>query len=104
MASRKGSEQVASSIRDRIVLRLDAELLDAARHRAAAECRSLENYVEMLIRRDLDMAPTLEVVAPDDIDEYVAVPLPGETARERQFRDALFRAILKAGKRPAPKR
>ncbi len=91
-------------MRDRIVLRLDAELLEAARRRAAAECRRLENYVEMLIRRDLDMAPVLEVIAPDDIDEYVAVSLPGETAHERQFRDALFRAILKVGKRPAPKR
>jgi len=50
------------------------------------------------------MAPTLEVIAPDDIEDYEAVPLPGETAREREFRDALFRAILKAGTRPTSKR
>jgi hypothetical protein len=50
------------------------------------------------------MAPALEVIAPDDIDEYVVAPLPGETRRERRFRDALFRAILKAGKRATAKR
>ena len=54
----------------------------------------------MLIRRDVGTAPTLEVIAPDDIEDYEAVPLPGETAREREFRDALFRAILKAGTAP----
>jgi hypothetical protein len=91
-------------MRDRIVLRLDAKSLEAVRRQAAGEGRRLENYVEMLIRRDLDMAPTLEVIAPDDIDEYVAVPLPGETRRERRLRDALFRTILKAGKRPTAKR
>ena len=64
----------------------------------------MENYIEMLIRRDVGMAPTLEVIAPDDIEDYEAVPLPGETAREREFRDALFRAILKAGTRPTSKR
>jgi hypothetical protein len=64
----------------------------------------VETYIEMLIQRDLGMAPALEVIAPDDIDEYVAAPLPGESRRERRFRDALFRAILKAGKRPTAKR
>jgi len=87
-----------------VTLRLNAKLLKAVRQRAAADNRRLENYVEMLIRRDLGMAPMLEVIAPDDIEHYEAVPLPGETARRRRFRDALFRAILKAGSLPTAKR
>lgn len=87
-----------------ITVRLNSAMLRAARRRAAEDCLSLESYVEMLILRDLNMAPRLEVIAPEDIDEYKPVPLPGETRAERQFRDALFHAILKSGTRPARKR
>jgi len=85
-------------------VRLSSTVLSAARRRAAENCRSLESYVEMLIRCDLNMAPRLEVIAPDDIGEYKAVPWPGETRAERRSRDALFHAIRKSGTRPARKR
>lgn len=80
-----------------IILRLNAKALRAAKQRAAADCRSLRDYVERLIQRDLEMVPDLEVIAPSDIAEYKAIPLAGETRAERRRRDALFRAILKRG-------
>lgn len=81
----------------RITLRLSASVLRAARRKAIESCRSLDAYVEMLIRRDLNTAPRLEVIAPDDIQEYESVPLSGESQAERRFRDALFNAILESG-------
>lgn len=44
--------------------------------------------------RDLQSGSPLQVIAPPDIRDYEAVPLPGETKAERKFRDALFHAIL----------
>jgi hypothetical protein len=87
-----------------ITLHLKSELLSAAKRRATAHDRTLAGYIEMLILRDLQGTPRLQVIAPPDITEYEAVPLPGETAAERRRRDALFQAILKAGNRPSRKR
>lgn len=41
--------------------------------------------------------PTLEVIAPADIRNSVAVPLPDETEEERKRRDDVFFAVLDAG-------
>lgn len=46
---------------------------------------------------DGGVEPTLEVIAPADIRDSVAVPLPDETEDERKHRDDVFFAILDAG-------
>lgn len=87
-------------MRQSVTLRLDPSLLKAARSKAAGDNRTLTNYIETLMRRDLQIAdeePILEVIAPPDIRNSVAVPLPGETQQECQRRDAIFNAVLDAG-------
>ena len=42
-------------------------------------------------------APTLDVIAPANIRDSTAVPLPGETAERRKRREQVFRAVIKAG-------
>jgi len=39
----------------------------------------------------------VEVIAPEDIRNSVAVPMLGETEAERKRRDKIFHAILDAG-------
>ncbi|WP_162937465.1 hypothetical protein [Indioceanicola profundi] len=87
-------------MRQSVTMRLDPSVLSAARNKATHDNRSLTNYVETLMRKDLQMRPdepSIEVIAPPDIRRAVAVPLPGETEEERQRRDAIFHAVLDAG-------
>jgi hypothetical protein len=81
-------------MRETVTLRLAPEVIKAAKRRAQADNRTLTNYNETLMIRDLQGAATLEVIAPPDIREFEAVPLPGETKAERKRRDALFHALL----------
>lgn len=81
-------------MRESLTLRLDPAVIKAAKRRAQADNRTLTNYIETLMIRDLRGASTIEVIAPPDIRQYQAVPLPGETKAERKHRDALFQAIL----------
>jgi hypothetical protein len=81
-------------------MRLDPKVLKAARSKASRDNRTLTNYVETLLRKDLQMGagePALEVIAPEDIRKSVAVPMPGETDEERKRREDVFRAVLDAG-------
>jgi hypothetical protein len=81
-------------------MRFDPDVLRAARGKAVDANRSLTNYIETLVRRDLQMGvvePTLEVIAPADIRNSTAVPVPGETEEERKRRDDVFFAVLDAG-------
>jgi hypothetical protein len=88
------------AMRQSVTMRLDPAVLKAARKKAARDNRSLTNYVETLMRRDLQRAEaTLEVIAPADIRDSRAVPLPGETKAERKRRDDIFLAILDAAGR-----
>jgi hypothetical protein len=83
-------------------MRLDPEVLDAAKERAAADNRSLTNYVETLLRRDLRIGAAgsaFEVIAPENIRQSAAAPVPGETEQERKRRDEVFRAVLDASGR-----
>lgn len=84
-------------MRESLTLRLDPAVIKAAKRRAQADNRTLTNYIETLMIRDLQGASTIEVIAPPDIRQYQAVPLPGETKAERKRRDALFHAILDQG-------
>ena len=81
-------------MRETVTLRLNPDVVKAAKRKAQADNRTLTNYIETLMMRDLRSGPTLEVIAPADIREYEAVPLPNETKAERKRRDALFHAIL----------
>ena len=86
-------------MRRKFTMRIDPEVLNAARRKAARDNRTLANYIETLIRRDVQAdaaTPLLEVIAPPGIRNWVAVPIPGETAAERKRRDALFLAVLDA--------
>lgn len=87
-------------MRKPITVRLDPAVLEAARGRAQSDNRTLAEYIESLVRKDLridEHAAELEVVAPADIRDSTAVPLPGETDEDRKRRDAVFAAVLDAG-------
>lgn len=88
-------------MRQSVTMRFDPDVLKAARGKAVADNRTLTNYIETLMRRDLQLGgsvePTLEVIAPADIRKSVAVPLPGETEEELKRRDDVFFAVLDAG-------
>jgi hypothetical protein len=81
-------------MRETLTLRLDPDVIKAAKKKAQADNRTLTNYIETLMIRDLQSGSSLEVIAPPDIRDYESVPLPGETKAERKRRDALFHAIL----------
>jgi len=87
-------------MRQSVTMRFDPDVLMAARGKAVLDNRTLTNYIETLMRRDLQLSvaePTLEVIAPGDIRNSVAVPLPDETEAERKRRDDVFFAVLDAG-------
>ena len=89
-----------SSVRHPVTVRLDPEVLSAAKARAAGDNRTLTNYIETLLRRDLSLMPghaAVQVVSPADIRKYEPVPLPGESAKRRAFRRRLFNVILDKG-------
>jgi hypothetical protein len=89
-------------MRQSITMRFDPEVLKAARRKAVSDNRTLTNYIETLVRRDLltgGAEATLAVIAPVDIRNSVAVPVRGETTAERKRRDAVFRAVLDASGR-----
>lgn len=87
-------------MRQSVTMRFDPEVLMAARGKAVGDNRTLTNYIETLMRRDLRMGsvePALEVIAPPNIRASTAVPLIDETEEERKRRDDLFFAVLDAG-------
>jgi hypothetical protein len=87
-------------MRRSVTMRLDPEVLDEAKDKAIKDNRTLTNYIETLVRRDLGMMSdetSLDVIAPPDIRDSVAVPIPGETEEERKRRDDVFFAVLDAG-------
>ncbi len=83
-------------MRQPLTVRLDRDVVMAAKAKASRSNRTLTNYIETLMKRDLQLSETafLDVAAPSDIRDYEAVPLPDETAEDRARRDALFHAIL----------
>ena len=86
-------------MRQSVTMRLDPNVLKAAKRKAISDNRTLTNYIETLLRRDLQTAadePTLEVIAPADIRNSVAVPVAGETEEERKRRDDVFFAVIDA--------
>lgn len=86
-------------MRQSMTIRVDQDVLAAAKRRAKNEKRTLTNYIETLLRRDLSLADDvgIQVTAPADIREYEPAPIAGETAERHEFRRRLFSAILDAG-------
>lgn len=87
-------------MRHPMTIRLDSAVLSKAKERAKTENRTLTNYIETLLRKDLhvdEASASLEVIAPPDIREYKPVPLKGESPQRHEFRKRLFDAILDEG-------
>ncbi|WP_207460438.1 hypothetical protein [Azospirillum sp. SYSU D00513] len=88
-----------------ISFRLDEEILEAARAKAERENRTLTNYVEALVRRDLGLPQDEEandgfvLWAPDDVRDYTLVRDEDETDESYQERKGLIEAILASGGR-----
>jgi len=86
-------------------LRVDPVLLREVRKRAKAEKRTVSEYVENLLRRDLahkprkSRKPAIELRGPipADIRNWESVRVPGEPARKRKAREKLVHAILDLG-------
>jgi len=92
-------------MRKSMPLKVDPVLLREARKRAKAENRTLDEYVETVLRRDLARKPRkakmpmieLRGPIPQDIRKWKSVPIPGETKRQRKEREKLVHTILDLG-------
>ncbi|MCC7046289.1 MAG: hypothetical protein IT562_06215 [Alphaproteobacteria bacterium] len=87
-------------MRESMTIRMNPGVLDAAKKRARTENRTLTNYIETVLRRELRLTAedaSLEVIAPPDIRSYAPAPLPGESAKRRRLRRKLHAAILDKG-------
>ena len=87
-------------MRQSITMRLDPSILSAAKVRAKANNRTLTNYVETLLMRDLvnhDDEGKITVFAPEGIpDEYEVVRDPGESDASYAEGKELVEVIMKA--------
>ena len=92
-------------MRKSMPLKVDPVLLREARKRAKAENRTLDEYVETALGRDLARKPRkakkpmieLRGPIPPDIRKAKPVPLKGETKKQRAARAKLFHTILDLG-------
>jgi len=92
-------------MRKAMPLTVDPVLLREARKRAKVENRTLDDYVETVLRRDLARKPRkakkpmieLRGPIPPDIRKARPVPLRGETKKQRAAREKLFHTILDLG-------
>lgn len=89
-----------ATMRQSITMRLDPSILSAAKVRAKANNRTLTNYVETLLMRDLvdDDDGKIIVFAPEGIpDEYEVVRDPGESdasyAEGKELVDTIMKAV-----------
>ncbi len=90
-----------ATMRKSITMRLDPSILSAAKLRAKANNRTLTNYVETLLMRDLadyDENTKVTVFAPEGIpDHYEVVRDPGESdapyAEGKELIDTIMKAV-----------
>jgi hypothetical protein len=84
-------------MRRSLTIKIEEKVLNSANARAQQDNRSVTEYIEELIRRDLnipDSTEEVEVFAPKNARDFRAVPLPGETKEETELADQAFQAIL----------
>lgn len=88
-----------------MALRVDPVLLREVRKRAKAEKRTLNDYVETVLRRDLARKPRktkkpmieLRGPIPENVRDWKSARISGEPARKRKVREKLVQAILDLG-------
>ena len=84
-------------MRQAATFHLDPEVLQAATAATERENRSLTNFVETMLGRELDALNEQDhksVMAPDDVRDYELVREQGESDEHYEARRELVRAIL----------
>ena len=84
-------------MRRSLTVQIEETVLDGAAARAEQQHRSLTEYIEALLRRDLEY-PTdngdVEIFAPKDVRDYRAIPKDGETREQTEVADRALQRIL----------
>lgn len=86
-----------------MTIRMDPDILDAARRRAAAQNRTVTNYIETSVLLDTGKAhgglgdDEYQISAPADIRECTLVKEPGESEEDYRKRRDLFSRVLTRG-------
>ena len=91
-------------MRETLTLRLNPDVIEAARRKPQADNRTLHELCRDPHDPGLGERLRRWKSSRHGHREYVAVPLPGETARERHSAMPYFALFLKVGTRPAPRR
>lgn len=88
-------------MRQSVTLRIDPKILEGAKAKAARDHRTLTNYVELLMRNDVENSDEagLLVFAPDNIREATPLSFDGESPDHITRRNAIFDAVLDASGR-----
>jgi hypothetical protein len=86
-------------MRQTVTISLDADVVAAAQKRAAEEHRSLTDYVETLMLRDLGQEGEITVIAPEGAEKFEPIPAPGESAEDLERRRQLAETLLKLANR-----
>ena len=82
-------------MRKSMTIRMDPDLLEAAKRRARGENRTVTNYIETVLRKDLRLTPAdIEVWAPPDIREFELIREAGEDDEHFDARRRLIASIL----------
>ncbi len=84
-------------MRKPMTIRIDTDLLAATKARARRDNRTVTNYIETVLRRELGLMETpdeVEMYAPPDVRRYRAIAKPGETKREAALARRAFKKIL----------
>ncbi len=83
-------------MRKPMTIRIDTDVLEAAKTRARRENRTVTNYIETVLRRDLrmDASEEVEVYAPADVRQWRIVPKPGESKKKTELAERALKKIL----------
>ncbi|MDR3411628.1 MAG: hypothetical protein P4L87_11920 [Formivibrio sp.] len=83
-------------MRESVTLKLDEKTLAAAKEKAAADSRSLTNYLEHVVTQEIKAikAPQLTVLAPENVRDSEPVRFQNDTDEEFKRRNAILDAFL----------
>lgn len=84
-------------MRRSVTVQIEEAVLDGASARAEQQHRSLTEYIEALLLRDLEQpsdSGDVEIFAPKDVRDYRAVPKDGETQEQVDIADRALQRIL----------
>lgn len=77
-----------------ISLRIEADLLSAAREAAARDSRGLTDFIEQALREKIGADNGFQLVAPANARALKVLPEPGETAAETAEAQRVYDALL----------